>query len=168
MAGDDGYSLPLYGLDNGQFLFIHIPALTCIFLSFISAITVVVISFKKKSYKTYFSWSKSERFVVYMALCDCLFNMAHTMDHLHIVITKDHPYPREICIYYGFMLAVFITAQALMVNIVAINAFMLIFFHRQINFGKYEWRLLTYIFAVPAVGGIIGIALEQMGPNGSL
>jgi hypothetical protein len=156
------------GLENGQFLVIHIPALTCIFLSFISAITVIAISFKKKSYKTFFSWSKSERFVVYMALCDCLFNMAHTIDHLHIVITKDHPHPREICIYYGFMLAVFITAQTLMVNIVAINAFMLIFFHRQINFGKYEWRLLTYIFGVPAVGGIIGIALGQMGPNGSL
>ncbi|VDI54587.1 uncharacterized protein LOC143066614 [Mytilus galloprovincialis] len=165
--GKDGYSLDLAGLDNGQFYIIHVPALTCIFLSFISAICVIVVSFKKKSFKTFFSWSRSERFVVYMAICDCLFNVAHTMDHMHIAITKDHPHPKGICIFYGFMLAVFITAQTLMVNIVAINAFMLIFFRKQINFGKNDWRLLTYIFVAPAIGGIIGIALDQMGPNGS-
>ena len=58
------------------------------------------------------------------------------MDHLHIVIKKDHIYPKELCEFYGFMLAEFITAQNLMVNIVCINAFVLIYFRRNIDFGK--------------------------------
>lgn len=85
---DDGYDLPVYGLNQGHFYSLHVPALICIFLSFASAILTIVLSFRQKSFKTFFSWSKSERLVVYLAICDAAFNLAHSMDHLHILITK--------------------------------------------------------------------------------
>ena len=164
----DGYDLPVYGLEQKQFLAIHIPALTCILLSLISAICVLVFSFKTKSARTFFSWTKSERFVVYLAVCDGLFNVCHSMDHLHILITKNHPYPRSLCEFYGFMLAEFITGQNLLVNIVSINAFVLIYFRTNIDFGPYDWKLLLWTFGVPFTAGIVALSLGTMGPNGTL
>jgi len=164
----NGYDLPVYGLEQNQFLAIHIPALTCIFLSLIAAICVLFFSFKRKSYKTFFSWTKSERFVVYLALCDGLFNISHSMDHLHILITRDHPYPSQLCQFYGFMLAQFITAQNLMVNVVSINAFVLIYYRKNLDFGIYDYRLLLWTFGFPFVAGLLALGLGTMGPNGTL
>jgi len=165
----NGYDLPVYGLDNGTFYAIHIPAITCIVTSFTCAIIAIVLSFRKRPYHTFFSkWSKSERFVVYLAICDGLFNVAHFTDHLHIVIVKDHVYPKELCEFYGFTLAEFITSQNLMVNIVAINAFMLIYFNKHLNFGRWDWRLIAWTFGAPFVGATIAGILGQLGTNGSL
>lgn len=165
---NSGYDLPVYGLDNGQFFVIHVPALVCIFLSLICASTVLILSFKKRRSKSFFSWSKSERFVVYMAICDGTFNIAHSFDHLHIVISQNHVYPRELCELYAFMLVEFITAQNLMVNVVAINAFVLIYFNRNIDFGKYDWKLLVWIFGVPFIGVTCAAFSGQLGPAGAL
>lgn len=164
----DGYDLPVYGLSNGHFYSLHIPALTCIFLSLGSAILTVILSFRQKSYKSFFSWYKSERLVVYLAVCDAAFNLAHSLDHLHILITKNHVHPKELCQFYGFMLAVFISAQNLMVNVIAINAFVLIFLGRQIKFGKMDYRLMLWTFGVPFVCATIAGIAGQLGPNGSL
>ncbi|KAK3094158.1 hypothetical protein FSP39_024794 [Pinctada imbricata] len=163
----DGYDIPVYGLANGQFYSLHVPALTFIFLSLTSAIAVLVASFKLQSYRSFFSWTKSERFVVYLAVCDGLFSMAHSMDHLHIVITKNHVYPRGLCKFYGFMLTVFITAQNLMVNIVAFNAFILIYYRKNVDLGRYDYRLLLYTFGTPFVGACIAVGLGTLGSNGA-
>ena len=88
------------------------------------------------------------------------------MDHAHILATKNHVYPLSLCEFYGFMLAEFITAQNLMVNIVAINAFVLIYFEKHLNFGRQDWRLLTYTFGAPFVGASIAAIAGQLGPNG--
>ena len=164
----DGYSLCVYGVEEGTFYNIHVPALTCICISFICAISVISYSFYHQHFSTFFHWTKSERFVVYMALCDALFNVAHFTDHFHIVVTKTFPRPKSLCAFYGFMLAEFITAQNLMVNIVAINVFILIYFRKEMNFGKCDYRLLLYIFGAPGLGGLIAAALGQLGPNGTL
>lgn len=163
----DGYSIPVYGLDDGTFYNIHVPAMICICLSFISAMAVISYSFYQQKWNTFFHWTKSERFVVYMALCDALFNVAHFSDHFHIALTKTMPMPKSLCAFYGFMLAEFITAQNLMVNIVAINVFILIFYRKELNFGRWDCRLLLYIFGVPGIAAMIAGALGQLGPNGS-
>ena len=106
--------------------------------------------------------------MVYLAVCDGGYNVSHFTDHLHIVITKDHVYPRELCEYYGFTLATFITAQNLMVNVIAVNAFMLMYFRRQIDFGARDWRLLAWTFGVPFVGAAIAGITGQLGPNNAL
>ncbi|XP_052792945.1 uncharacterized protein LOC128226882 [Mya arenaria] len=164
----DGYDLPVYGIYNNTFYGIHIPALICIVTSFTCAIIAIVLSFMNKSRRTFFTaWSKSDRFIVYLAVCDGLFNTAHFTDHMHVVIVRNHVYPRQLCEFYGFTLAEFITAQNLMVNVIAVNAFMLMYFDRNINFGKYDWRLLTWTFGAPFVGASIAGALGQLGPNGA-
>jgi hypothetical protein len=40
-------------------------------------------------------------------------------------------------------------SQMLCVNIIAINAFFMMYFGKIMNFGKYDYRLLTYMFGVP-------------------
>ena len=163
----DGYDLPVYGLDNGLFYSLHIVALTCIFLSLISAILTLILSFRKYPKRAFFDWTKSERFVVYMAICDGAFNVAHSLDHLQIAITKTHVYPGALCRFYGVMLLEFITAQTLMVNIVAVNAFILMIFNKQLEFGRRDWRLLLWIFGLPFLLSVIALATKQLGPNGS-
>ena len=164
----NGYDLPVYGLDNGTFYAIHIPAITCIVTSFTCAIIAIVLSFRKRPYRTFFGWSKSERFVVYLAICDGLFNLAHFTDHLHIVIVRGHVYPKALCEFYGFTLAEFVTSQNLMVNIIAINAFMLIYFGRKLQFGHWDHRLIIWIFGAPFVGATLAGIFGKLGPNGSL
>lgn len=164
----NGYDIPLYGMDNGSFYFIHVPAVLCIMASFTCAVIAIVLSFRQKDVRTFFrTWSKSERFVVYLALCDGLFNRAHFTDHLHILIAKEMVYPKPFCEFYGFNLAVFITAQYLMVNIIALTVFRLIYFEKTISFGNNDWKLLLWIFGVPCLGALVSCWTNQLGPNGT-
>ncbi|KAL4239920.1 hypothetical protein ACF0H5_000718 [Mactra antiquata] len=165
---ESGYDLPVYGVAGDTFYYIHVPALFCICLSFCCVITAITLSFRRKSYRTFFSaWSKSERFIVYMAICDGGYNIFHSIDHLHIVIIKDHVRPKELCELYGFTLIEFIMAQNLMVNIVAVNAFLLMYFDKNLEFGSRDWRLLVWTFGLPFVAAAIAGIAGQLGPNGS-
>ncbi|XP_061173516.1 uncharacterized protein LOC133182678 [Saccostrea echinata] len=165
-APRDGYDLDVYGLDTEWFLFIHIPALCCIFLSLLSASAVIIASFRSQT-RSFFSWMRSERFVVYLSLCDALFNLSHSMDHLQMVITKEHVYPRELCEFYAFFIGEFVTAQLLMTNVAAFNAFGLIYLHKQFRLGRYDWRLLLYTFGFSFVLSTIAVNLGYYGPSGS-
>lgn len=164
---ESGYDLPLYGLDNGQFYVIHIPALVCVFLSLVAAVLTICFSFKHQRISTFFTWTKSERFVVYLAISDALFNIFHSMDHLHIVITKDHIYPKALCQFYAMMSVEFVSAQGVLVNIVAINAFVLIYIRKKLEFGRCDWKLLLWMFGLPFVFGIVALATGSLGPNGT-
>ncbi|XP_052103650.1 uncharacterized protein LOC127737158 [Mytilus californianus] len=164
---NDGYDLPVYGLANGTFYNLHVPALVCILLSLISAVSVISYSFYHQRISTFFEWTRSERFAVYMAICDGLFNISHFADHLHIVLTKSLPTPKVLCAFYGYLLAEFITAQNLLVSNVAINVFVLVYFRKKLNFGYRDYRLLCIIFLVPALVFTVVAASGQHGPNGS-
>lgn len=165
----NGYDIPVYGIDNGSFYYIHIPAIVCICTSFVCVVVALVLSFRQHGCGTFFTnWTKSERLVVYLAICDGLYNVSHFTDHVHITIVKDMVYPKELCEFYGFNLAVAILAQILMVNVVAINAFMLIYFDKNLNFGQRDWKLLIWTFGVPFLGAVAAAISGQMGPNGTL
>ena len=167
-AKESGYDLEVYGLANNSFYYIHIPALICISFSFTSVVITLTLSFRRLGLFRFFSWSKSERFVVYLAICDGGYNVFHFVDHLHIVIVKNHVYPKQLCEFYGFTLAQFIMGQNLMVNIVAVNAFMLMYFNKKLNFGRRDWKLLAWTFGLPFLGAMIAGILGQLGPNGTL
>ncbi|XP_069117978.1 uncharacterized protein [Argopecten irradians] len=157
-----GYDLDVF--DQGHFYGIHIAALLCIFISFSCAMTVITASFTQRK-TNFFTWSKSDRFVVYIAICDGLFNIAHSLDHTQILITRSHVKPEGLCVFYGFMLSEFLTAQILMINLVAINAFCLIVFNKDVPFGKYDHRLLIWTFGTPLVVSIVAVSLNQFGSN---
>lgn len=162
-----GYDLPVYGLDNGLFYYLHVPALLCIISSFCCVIIVLVLSFRHKSYRKFFSWTKSERFIVYIAICDGCFNLFHGTDHVQYIITEEHVRPVELCELYAFVLTEFMTAQNLIVNLVAVNAFMLMYWHINLNFGKKDWRLLVWTFGAPFVVSCVAAVTGMFGPCGS-
>ncbi|XP_061177431.1 uncharacterized protein LOC133186214 [Saccostrea echinata] len=163
---NDGYDLEVLGLASNWFLFIHIPALCCIFFSLIAATTVIIVSFRSQT-RPFFSWMRNERFVVYLSLCDALFNVTHIMDHLQMVITKEHVYPLELCEFYAFFIGEFVSAQILMTNVAAVNAFSLIYLQKQFKLGRYDWKLLIYTFGVPFVLSMSAVNLGFYGPSGS-
>lgn len=162
----NGYDLPVMGLDNGFFYPIHIVALVMISASFSCAVAVFAISIRKT--KPFFTRPKNERFVVYLAVCDGLFNVFHSMDHLQYLITMSHPGPLAVCSFYSFMMFTFVMSQMLCVNIIAINAFFMMYFGKNMNFGKYDYRLLTYMFGVPVGILTVSVILKKLGPNGYL
>lgn len=166
-APRDGYDLPIYGLDNNRFISLHLTALSCISISLAFSVIVITFSFRSSN-RRFFSRTKSERFVVYMALCDGLFNLAHSLDHLHILITKDHVRPRGLCVFYAFVIGEFISAQMFMVNIVSINAFSMIYMKKDMSFGKYDWRLLLFTFGIPFIVYLSAAILGKLGPTGAL
>ena len=161
-----GFDLPLVGLDTGLFYYIHIPALACIFLSLCSVVAVLVTSFRHKNVRKFCSWNKSERFVIYIAICDGLLNISHSLDHMQILITKNHVYPVELCEFYAFVVIEFASAQILMVNLIAINAFMFLYCGIDITFGRHDCGLLLYIFGVPIVCGTLAASFGGLGSNG--
>ncbi|XP_060077116.1 adhesion G protein-coupled receptor E1-like [Ylistrum balloti] len=167
MTYTNGYDLPVFGIDNGSFYALHILAVTCIFLSLSSAIFIIAASIKQHGLRTFFTWSKSERFVVYLALCDAFFNICHSLDHLHILLTKDHVRPASLCTFYSVNIVEFVFAQTLMVNVVAINVFVLIFFGKNLDFGKRDWRLLLWTFGTPLLIAMILLSTGQLGPTGA-
>ena len=164
---ESGFDLPVVGLSNGLFHYVHVPALICMFTSFVCVMAILVTSFRFQSYRTFFSWNKSDRFVVYLAICDGMFNFSHSFDHAQMLITKHHVMPVQLCEFYAFMLIEFVTAQNLIVNVIALNVFLLMYFGININFGTYDWKLLLYAFGVPFVGGTITAALGLLGSNGA-
>ena len=164
---ESGYDLPIVGLDNGMFLTIHVPALTCIFCGFIGATTIMRSSIARRN-TPFFKWTKCERFAIYIGLCDALFNIFHAMDHTYLLVTRSHIYPKPLCTFYNMMLVEFITAQLLMVYVIAINIFILISYGKDSNFGRKDWRLLLWVFGFPAVTALIALFLGILGPNGSM
>ena len=76
----DGYSLPVYGLADGTFYNLHIPALTCICLSFMCATASIVYSFYHQHYSTFLTGQKVK---------DLLFTRRCVMPYLtlHILAT---------------------------------------------------------------------------------
>ena len=165
----DGYSSPIYGLNSGHFTPLHVTALICISISFMTVCAVIYSSFRSQQNGClFFQWSKSERFVVYMGLCDGLFNLFHFIDHLHILIKRDHVFPKALCTFYNFAIGEFMAAQKLMVNVVAINAFILVYFNKNIEHGKYDWKIHAWIFGCPFVAFLIALAHDTLGPNGTL
>ena len=163
-----GYDLPLIGLDSGDFDQLHITALSCICISCISAVAVLYMSFNDHKAVGFFQWRQISRFVAYMAFCDCSFNIIHSMDHLHIFITRDHPRPIHLCRLYAFLLIEFVGGQVLMINLVAVNMFVLIHFNKRINFGRFDWKMLLWMFGYPFVANIVAVCTDTLGPNGSL
>ena len=165
---NDGYDLPIYGLDNGLFYVLHIPAIALIVASFICTLVAIVVSFKRHSGRSFFSWTKSDRFVVYLAVCDGLFNLAHGSDHATVTITKNHVYPEQLCQFYAFITCIFMSAQNILVAIIAVNIFAMMYFHRKTTFGRFDWILLSVTFGLPLPAAIAVWCIGKFGPNGIL
>lgn len=160
---------PIYGVQDERFLVIHSTALVFIGMSFVCAGLVIFTSFKNKKNSSFFNgWSKCDRFIVYMAVCDILLHLVHCTDHIHMLVIRDHVYPIQLCEFYGFVLYEFAMAQSSLVFSIAINAFLLIKFNINLQYGSGDWRLLSGVFGVPFLICILLAAFQKLGPTGTL
>ncbi|WAR16846.1 hypothetical protein MAR_031440, partial [Mya arenaria] len=163
----DGYDIPLKGLDNGMFYFIQVPAIVCLAVSFICALSTIISSFwSHPAGEFYTRWTSGERLVVYMSICDLLFSISLLVNHLQVLITKMHARPKELCALFGLITTELMLAQIMIVNVVAINIFAMMFFNTKISFGKFDSGILLWSFGVPFIGALIAALLEQFGPMG--
>ena len=87
---------------------------------------------------------------------------------MQVFITEKHPTPKALCQLYGFLQVEFIVAQILMVNVIAVNMFVLIYYDKRMYLGKYDWRLLLWMFGYPFVANIVAVCTDTLGPNGTL
>ena len=160
-----GYDLPVYGLASGAFPYIHGAALSCITCSLLCALATIAWSWHANRGR-FSDWSPGDRMVVYLALCDLLFNVSHSLDHAQYAATGDHVRPPLLCAVYGFSLAEFIAAQNLLVTAVAVNACLLVYRGRPVPFGRGDWRLLLATFGLPFVFCTAVFSRGGFGPNG--
>ncbi|XP_061174420.1 uncharacterized protein LOC133183482 [Saccostrea echinata] len=166
---DSRYNIPVIGLGTPYFYLIHILTLFCTICSITSAVIILVISFRSKTARTFFkSWSKCERFIVYLALCDGFPSLVAFMDHIQVTIAKDHVHPIELCEFYGFIIFLFCAAQMLLVSLIAINTFALMEFRKNTDLGKCDWKLHFLIFGFPFFGCLGVTFADDIGPMGAM
>ena len=149
---NSSYGLPIE-IDT-SFIIHQVSAIISSSLSLFCVITVIFHRFYKSS-SNFYTWSPGDRFVIYLALCAGFFSVVSFSDHLQTFLTEDHINPHELCVLHGFLLVLFSTSQYFLANTIAVNAILLLCFNTQISFGKYDVKLLMYVFGVPLLAGII-------------
>ena len=166
----NGYDVPPVGLSTGHFDHLQISAIFFTSISSISALIVICMSYNdiRRRRTIFFRCRQIDRFVVYMAVCECLFSIEHASDHIQVFVTRDHTKPKALCQFYGFWLMEVIAAQFFMVNAVAVSMFLLIFFNKKLNFGRFDWKLLLWMLAYNALVNVIAFSTDTLGPNQTL
>lgn len=160
--------IPVRGLNSERFYPYHVTAITCIGASLVGVVVILYVSFKSRLYKSFFQWTLSDRFVVYIAACDGLFNLSHVLDHVQMVVTRSHVYPRNLCVVYALLVVVFTTAKGLLVSAIALNSFCAVHFGKSVNFGSYDWKLHLFILGIPSMEASLAVLLNKLGPTGLL
>ena len=137
-------------------------------MSMVCAAASMVKSFKCHRGESFFSWSTCDRFIIYEALCDGPLILPRYADHIQVFVTKDYTRPEILCHFYGFVTTIVSTSQHYIVGIIAINIFAMMYFHKKLEFGKFDWILHLAIYGIPTAGGIVALSSGSIGPNGVL
>ena len=161
------YNVTLLGWDDGTFYPLHITAIVCMSCSFLASVVVTMASFKTPK-KGFYSWSRSERFVVYLAVSEMGFNFVHMFDHVTMVIEEDHVRPLELCQFYAFLIVLLVTIKNWILVTISLNAFLLMRFHHQMEFGARDWRLFAVVVGFPLLICTAALSSQQLGPAGAL
>ena len=112
-------------------------------------IMVIILSFYKNG-RHIFKWKIVQRFVCVSCLCDALFYIEQAAFGIQVLITEKVPEP-AVCTFYAVFMLVFAYAQCRLSIIVALTASVLIVTKRHITLGKYDWKMLLFMFLDPIV-----------------
>ena len=154
------------GWPSYEFYLIHGTGLVFLAVSIIFSCGVLAYMLRPGRTISFYSELIGERLVVYLAICDLLYSVSHSMDHVAMTILKEHP-PEIVCTIFGAILNEFAMAQSLMITYVAANAFSMVVMERKINTGVYDWRLLVAVFGIPAAGVVVIGSFGFYGPSGA-
>ena len=97
--------LPMFGYPGPLFIGIHATALVSLSTSVLVTIGVMVYMFTKSPLWNFFQQPIGERLVIYLALCDLLNGISHTIDHAYILAAEDYA-PEAVCKIFAFFLQV--------------------------------------------------------------
>ena len=105
-----------------------------------------------------------ERLVVYLAFCDLMLGISHSMDRAYMVATLAFP-PAPACKVFAYLLNEFVLSQAIIVLATAFNAYFMVVKVKRLNFGKYDWKLTSLAYGAPAIFGICFDSAGLFGPG---
>ncbi|CAH1798004.1 unnamed protein product [Owenia fusiformis] len=165
---DDGSILPVLGKPGVWFWIIHIGGASSLFISICFSFGLIAYLgvMGKRQNRPFWTWKLPERLVMYLALCDLLWSIAHSIDHYIMIALYDHV-PDLPCIILGFLLNEFIFIQAIIVMFIAIGAFVMVVKNKRIPLGRYDWRLLVVSIGFSTVTGIVMVCFDLFGPSGA-
>lgn len=112
-------------------------------------VLVIILAFKKNE-KTFFKWKRANRFVVMTSTCDILFYGVQLIYNINVSVSGSVPSP-AICSMYAVFLLEFAYAQAILGEIAATTACYYILKQKELDLGKYEWKMFSYMFVFPAI-----------------
>ncbi|XP_052084931.1 uncharacterized protein LOC127722128 [Mytilus californianus] len=165
---ESGYDIPVFGAGHSCFYVIHVTAIVCLVLSFSTAISVIISLFKSKARKPFMTWQKHERFLIYRCICDTIFGFVHSLDHGQMLFTQDHVRPRGLCSMYAVIIVNLCVSQMNLSLSSAFNALLSVYFRKNFDFGRNDWKLLVFIFLIPFIVVVVIWSLGVLGPGGFL
>ncbi|VDI11918.1 Hypothetical predicted protein [Mytilus galloprovincialis] len=167
-SAESGYDIPVFGAGHTCFYVIHVTALVCLGISFSTALSVIISLFKSKAKKTFMTWQKHERFLIYRCICDTVFGFVHSLDHGQMLFTQDHVRPHGLCSFYAFIIVNICISEMNLSLSSAFNAMLSVYFRKNFDFGQNDWKLLVFVFVIPFMIGVLIWALGVLGPGGFL
>lgn len=108
----------------------------------------------------------TNRFPIYIAFADMVFGVTHFCDHLTIL--KTHRFPGNgACLFYAWALEFFMLAT--MMNVLAIGVYCLMLLSRgkQIDLGRYDWKLLSLTYGCPFLFSLLPFITDDYGHDGA-
>ena len=164
-SGQFKHVVPVYGYPGSIFYVIHIGGFVSLSISILFSSGVLIYLLCPCRCDI---WGRKigERLVIYLAICDLGWSISHELDHAFMMALLDHP-PDTACTIFGFLLAEFIFAQAILTTFTAFNAFVLVVKEVRLNLGRCDWRVLSMAFGVPCVLNSIAAFFGYLGPSGA-
>ncbi|CAG2230194.1 unnamed protein product [Mytilus edulis] len=140
----------------------------------IAACVLVIIFAFKKNEKTFFKWKRAQRFVVVTSICDILFYGVQLIFNIHVSVFNIHvsapglqyQLPPAICSIYAVFLLEFAYAQGILSIIAAASACFYILKQEELDLGKYDWKMFSFMFVFPAIVLVTASCNGGMGHNG--
>ncbi|KAI8834873.1 hypothetical protein BC829DRAFT_406906 [Chytridium lagenaria] len=139
---------------------LHAVALLCIGLSMAGSLHMVFWTVRKGKYNTI-----GERFPLYVAILDFLWSVVHSIDHIYMMVAAGANPPPAMCSAIGAILSLFMLAQVMLLNLIAVSMFLSVYMGWNLSYGSYDWVLGVLTFGVPIGYVIVGLSVNAFGAD---
>ncbi|XP_063422385.1 uncharacterized protein LOC134706936 [Mytilus trossulus] len=162
---ENGYDIPFVSDETITGFYIGILNFFFMIASCIGGLVTVQFSFKYNK-KRFMKWRYVDRFILYKALNDMVYYFFPICYLVHVTLEKVNYPVSAFCTMYAIISNVFGSSQALMTVTVAVTAFVLVYFNKQLTMGPRDCYLYIIVLFIPAaMFTVLGI-FKQLGPNG--
>lgn len=162
---NDGYDLPFADGDLMSAFYVGLVNFILMLCSSAAGIMTIIFSFKYNS-DSFLKWRYVDRLIVYKAMKDVVYYSIGISYTIQVTVENDN-YPSPLsCTMYALLSNIFGLSQALMSVAIAIMAFVLVNYNKQLSMGPGECFLVVFVLFFSTILFIIVGAAGQLGPNG--